>query len=235
MARNSYNPHGIFISGTRGHGAYHPIGFEGREDTSKTLSFSCTGFAEAMGQATEETIGDIRKAMVSAMNKVLKSVKTLVSSEIRKRYNVPKAVLDARLDLFEGRVKDLQATLTIGGQSVSLSYFGAKQTNRNKVITRKGVTTRKRSAAFQGVETEVIKGRRTQLKSAFMQTFWSGHVGILIRTGKDRYPIRVKSAISIASMFDQVDVNAAIVAKIDADLDRTFMHELEFYLNRGGR
>lgn len=218
-----------------GHGNYHPIGFEGREDTSKKLSFTCVGFAEALDQATEETIADVRKAMVSAMGKVLKSVRTLVSSEIRKRYNVPKAVLDARLDLFEGRIRDLQTVLTIGGRSVSLSYFGAKQTNRNTVTTRKGTSTKKRSAAFQGVTVEVIKGRRTELKSAFMRTFWTGHIGILRRTGKGRYPIIVKSAVSIASMFEHVDINEAVVAKIDADLEATFEHELQFFLERGSR
>jgi len=216
-----------------GHGNYHPIGFEGREDTSKTMNFSCTGFAEAIEQATEETIEDVRRAMASAMNEVLKTVRTLVSTEIRKRYNVPKAILDECMDLFEGRVKDLQAVLTIGGRSVSLSYFGAKQFNRNRVITRKGVSTKKRSAAFQGVEIEVIKGKRTQLKSAFMQRFESGHVGILVRIGKGRYPIAVKAAISIASMFEQVEVNDAVVAKIDDNLERVFWSKLDFYLNRG--
>lgn len=218
-----------------GHGNYHPIGFEDREDTSKTMSFSCKGFADAMQQATEETIDDVRSAMSSAMNKVLKSVKTLVSTEIRKRYNVSKAVLDERLDLFEGRIKNLQAELTIGGKSVSLSYFGARQTLGNQSITRTKTTLKKSHAANQGVQVEVIKGRRTLIKSAWLQQLWTGHVGILKRMGKGRYPIMVKSAISIASMFEQTDINDAIVAKIDEDLERVFWHELEFYVERGGR
>jgi hypothetical protein len=219
-----------------GHGSYHPIGFEGREDTSTSRTFFCSGFAEAIASATDETIDDVRKAMASTMNKVLKSVRTMVSSEIRKRYNVPKAILDARLDLFEGRVnKDLQAVLTVGGKSVSLSYFGAKQFEGNQVKTRTKSTVKKSFTKTPGVQVEVIKGRRTVLKSAWLATFRSGHIGILTRRGKDRYPISVKSAISIASMFEQVEVNDAVVAKIDADLEATFFHEMEFYLGRGGQ
>jgi len=218
-----------------GHGSYHPIGFEGREDTSKLFSFSCKGFKEAIEAATEETIGDVKAAISSAMNKVARSARTLASTEIRKRYNVSKKILDERMDLLTARMRDLEATLRIGGRSVSLSYFNAKQTMGRAVITRKGSTTRKRAAKFQGVEYEVLAGSRKQLKSAFMRRFDSGHIGVVQRVGKSRYPIRVKSAISIASMFEHVGVNAAVVAKIDADLEATFWHELEFYLNRSAR
>lgn len=218
-----------------GHGSYHPIGFEGREDTSKSMSFSCRGFAEALEQATEETIADVNRAMASAMNKILKSVRTLVSAEIRKRYNVPKAVLDARMNLFEGRVKALQAELTIGGRSVSLSYFGAKQTLGNQVITRSKTTLKKKHAVNQGVQVEVIQGKRALIKSAWLHTFRSGHVGILKRTGKGRYPIIVKSAVSIASMFEQADINDAIVNKIDTELEALFWHEFGYYTERSGQ
>ena len=218
-----------------GHGNYHPLGFEGREEASKSISFTSTGFGEALTAATEETIGDVKAAIRSALNKVVKSVKVMTSTEIRKRYNVPKAILDARLELYSAKMKDLEATLSIGGRSVSLSYFNAKQTNRNVVTTRKKTTIRKRNAKFQGVEVEVIQGKRTQLKSAFMRTFRSGHVGIVQRVGKSRYPIRVKNAISIASMFERDEIGDQVAAKIEADLERTFLHELEFYLNRGAR
>lgn len=203
--------------------------------SSKTFGFTFSGFQEAMDAATEETIGDVKATVRSTMNKVIRSVKSLTSEEIRKRYNVPKAILDERLTLFTAKMSDLEATLVIGGRSVSLSYFGAKQFNRNVVTTRKGSTVRKRATKFQGVEVEVIRGRRTELKSAFFRRFKSGHLGIVTRTGKGRYPIRVMSAISIASMFNQVEINDAIVAKIDADLERLFWHELEFYLSRGSR
>jgi hypothetical protein len=203
------------------------------ESSFKSQMFTCIGFAEAMSTATDETSGAIKAAMRSAMNKVVKSVQSLTSSEIRKVYNVPKNILDARLTMFTARMSNLEAELVIGGKSVSLSYFGARQFAKKRVTTRKGMTTRKRSSSFQGTEVEVFKGQRTELKSAFMQTFKSGHIGVMTRTSKARYPVMVKSAISIASMFEHVGINDAIVAKIDADLEATFLHELEFFLERG--
>lgn len=199
------------------------------------MRFGFQGFEEALDAATEDTIKDVRAAVRSTMNKVTKSVKSLTSEEIRKIYNVPKAVLDERLELFTARINNLEAELVVGGKSVSLSYFNARQFSGAKVITRAKTTTRKRASKFQGVEVEVIKGQRTQLKSAFMQRFKSGHLGILTRTSKSRYPVLVKSAVSVATMFSQVGINDAIVRKIDADLERVFWHELEFYLNRGAR
>ncbi len=199
------------------------------------MRFWFQGFEEAFDAATEETIQDVKAAIRSTMNKVVKSARSLTSEEIRKLYNVPKAVLDQRLELFTGRINNLEAELKIGGKSVSLSYFSARQFSGARVITRAKVTIRKRASKFQGVEVEVLKGQRTQLKSAFFQRFKSGHLGILTRTSKSRYPILVKSAVSVASMFHQVGINDAIVRKIDEDLERVFWHELEFYLNRGAR
>lgn len=199
------------------------------------MRFEFQGFREALDAATDETIQDVKAAIRSTMNKVTKSAKSLTSEEIRKIYNVQKAVLDQRMELFTARINNLEAELVVGGRSVSLSYFNARQFRGASVITRAKVTTRKRASKFQGVGVEVIKGQRTRLKSAFMQRFANGHLGILTRTTKSRYPVLVKSAVSVASMFKQVGINDAIVRKIDADLERVFWHELEFYLNRGTR
>ena len=199
------------------------------------MRFEVQGFKEALDAACEETIQDVRAAIRSTLNKVVKSTKSLTSTEIRKVYNVPKAILDQRLELFTAKISQLEAELVIGGKSVSLSYFNARQFSGASVITRAKTATRKRASKFQGVEVEVQRGKRTQLKSAFMQRFKSGHLGILTRTSKSRYPVLVKSAVSLATMFNQVGINAAIISKIDADLERVFWHELEFYLSRGAR
>lgn len=240
-----------------GHGSYHPIGFEGREDTSVSRTFECVGFAEAVAQATDETIDAVNAAMRSAMNKVLKSGRTMVSTEIRNRYNVPKAVLDERLELFEGRMNNLQAVLTIGGRSIPLSYFGMianKGRTRSTVKLAKsshgvhGVLqkqTMKRSESM-GISFEIIKGRRTTVTRSMFAAVMpnSGHIGVFHRgTGvikgrekskgeKHKQRIYENAVVSVATMFNQIQVNAAIVAKIDADLEATFKHELEFYLNR---
>lgn len=224
-----------------------------------TQSFTYSGFAEALEQATEETIGDVKAAIRSALDKMIAKVKTLVSGEIRNTYNVPAAILNERLTVFTARIQNLEAELVIGGRSISLSYFGMKaiEGNMRKSVsikkTGKGYrgqlkTTVKRSFAESSITVEVIKGRRTTLaKSAFVAVMKSGHVGIMHRgpgaiksrsaskSEKHKQALYENSVVSIATMFTQVGVNDAVVAKIDAELERLFWHELEFFTERSGR
>lgn len=226
--------------------------------SSHSQMFTCTGFKKALDDATKETIADVKAAIRSAMNKVIKGVKTLTSTEIRRIYNVPKKVLDERLSVFSARMSDLEATLVIGGRSVSLSYFGMtavagnKRTTVSLIKTDRGTRGKaktkeaKRALKNQGISVEVIKGRRITLsKSAFVATMKSGHIGVMHRGAgviksraaskgvKYKQAIYENAVVSIATMFRKAEVNDAVVAKIDAELESTFWHELEFYTNRG--
>jgi len=212
-----------------------------------------------MEAATEETIGDVKAAIRSALNRMLGKIKTLVSGEIRAIYNVPLAILNERLTVFSARIQNLEAELTIGGRSIPLSYFGMKATKgtsrssvsltktKNGVRGKLNTQTMKRSAA-QEITVEVIKGRRTTLaKSSFVAVMKSGHIGVMHRgpgeiksrskfkSVKHKQAIYENAVVSIATMFNQVGVNAAVVAKIDAELEQLFWHELEFYTGRAGR
>ena len=218
--------------------------------------FSCSGFAEALATATDETIGDVRKAIRSALNKMISKVKTLVSSEIRKIYNVPTAILNDRLMVFSARIQQLEAELTIGGRSIPLAYFGMKASVGNTSLSVKvkntergprGVlkSTVRKSFAESKITVEVIRGHRTTMaKSAFVAVMKSGHIGVIHRGPgtikarsaskgiKHRQAIYENAVVSIATMFRKAEVNDAVVAKIDADLEALFWHELEYYLGR---
>lgn len=229
------------------------------ESSYTTQSFSCTGFREALDNATEETIGDVKAAIRSAMTKMVRGVRTLVSDEIRKKYNVPRSILNDRLDVFAARVQDMEASLVIGGRSVALSYFGMQAASKNMrqsvSIKKTGrgyrgqlKTTTRRTAVDPSVSVEVIKGQRITLKkSAFVAVMKSGHVGIMHRgpgtiksrasskSEKHRQALYENSVVSIATMFKQVGVNDAVVAKIDAELERLFEHEMTVYADGARR
>lgn len=231
----------------------------GGERTFSTQTFTCSGFAEALSTATEETIGDVKAAIRSALDKMISQVKTLVSGEIRQTYNVPAAILNDRLRVFSARIQNLEAELIIGGRSIPLSYFGMKavEGNMRKSVSIKSTprgprgklnTTVKRSFAESKITVEVVKGRRTTLaKSAFVAVMKSGHIGVMHRgpgviksrsaskSVKHKQAIYENSVVSIATMFTQVGVNDAVVAKIDAELERLFWHELEFFTERASR
>ncbi len=224
-----------------------------------TQAFTCSGFREALDSATEETIGDVKAAIRSALEKMLRGVKTLVSGEIRTVYNVPAAILNDRLTVFAARIQNLEAELVIGGRSIPLSYFGMKAAYGNTRLsvavknTSKGPrgklkSTVKKSFVESSVSVEVIKGRRTTLaKSAFVAVMKSGHIGVMhrgpgviksrsgSRSEKHKQALYENSVVSIATMFNQVGVNDAVVAKIDTELEALFWHEFGYYTERSGR
>ena len=124
--------------------------------------------------------------------------------------------------------------LTIKGISISLAYFGAKQYMGNKVISRTVGRANRRTSKFQGMQVEVIKGRRTRLAGAFMQAADSGHMMVMKRKGKGRYPVAIKASISVASMFNDGRIADRFEDGMMDYLERTFEHELAWRLSQAG-
>jgi hypothetical protein len=211
-------------------------------ETYTSIGFTCSAFGEALSAATDDTVKAVESAIKSAITKVARSARSLTSAEIRRLYNVPKAVLDERLEVLRTRVQQLEVELVFGGKSISLSYFGARQYAVKKMLSRKGTSlvtkTMKRSRTFQGVSVEIVKGKRTELKSAFLARMKSGHIGVMERTpgkkmkGKNKQAIRERALFSIAAVVSKPEIEAKVVQKIDDDLEATFLHELEYFLGR---
>lgn len=194
-----------------------------------------TGYKEALGIFDSKPV---KKAAASALRKVAKAAVSTASSEIRGVYNVKKSDLDPRVKLSLPRIDNLSAVINISGKGMSLSYFGAKQTAQNRTITRAGkdmkVKTMKRSATFQGVTVEVEKGKKTQLRSAFMTRMKSGHIGVMRREGKARLPIFEKKVISLASMLENAKVAPVVLDKINERWGVIFPQELKYFLSKQG-
>lgn len=225
--------------------------------SSSRSSFSCDAFKEALDAATEETIGDVKAAIRSAMNKMIGQLKTLTTAEIVSIFNVPRNVLGDRMKIFQARIADLEAEIVFSGKSIPLPYFGARQVGRRTISTGragKGIkTTRRRSSrtftgpSFSGgVEVQITPGKTTVVKSAFLAAMKSGHVGVFRRgagvmKSRTKYSYNKHSAkiyeqamVSIASMIDGThDIRSKLIAKIDAKLEELFWHEFEFFLGRG--
>lgn len=188
----------------------------------------------------------VNAAMRSTLARVAKAAISTASTEIRNIYTIKKSDLDPRMNLtMQG---EDQAKITVSGKGISLSYFNAKQFTLNKTITRSrkdgkaslATKTRKKSYAFQGVAVEVIKGRTTQLKSAFMAQMRSGHIGIMHRwangklmKGKKKAAIGEKGVVSLAMMIRNANVQPAVLAKVQADWDKVFQQQLDYQLSKG--
>lgn len=200
------------------------------------ITVKLEGLKEAMESLDPKRV---KQAARSALAKVAKSAVSTCSAEIRQVYNVKKSDLDPRINVTPPRADNLTAIITISGTSMSLSYFGARQLAGARVITRgkEGMKTavRKRVAKFAGVEVSVQKGKRTQLRQAFMARMKSGHIGVFRRMGKSRLPIMEKAVISIGSMAQAAKVQPIILKKIGESWVKIFPHELEYQLGKASR
>jgi hypothetical protein len=200
------------------------------------IYFQADAFDQALDAATDETIKIIQQAIRATVTRVRRHAVTWLSSEIRKEWNIKKKDLDKRISVRIGnRGVEYEAfEMTIKGTAISLSYFGARQFSGARVQTRSKGYVRSRASRFQGVQVEVKKGRKTKLPNAFMQAAPSGHVMVLRRTGKGRYPIDMKAVISPASMFEQDDLYDRFTDAVMDRLEREFEGQLRWRLDRAG-
>lgn len=198
--------------------------------------FDVDVFSDALEGATGSLAKAIEQAVRSTMSKVRSHATTKLSTLIRTKWNVKKADLDKKIVVRVGSRAGVYESfeMIIKGTSISLAYFGAKQYMGNRVITRTVWKMNKRTSKFQGVEVQVLKGRRTKLAGAFMQAAASGHMMVMKRKGKGRYPVAIKATISPASMFEDGTTAETFEDDLMAYLERTFEHELAWRLQQAG-
>lgn len=207
------------------------------------------GIKEALAQFDPKIV---KQATRASIGRAINSGKALVSDEVTKVWNVKRSDFVNRIIITPPRMDDLKGVITISGRGMSLSYFGAKQFVVNKVIIRgkQGLQTKtlKRAAKFQGVEVEVRKEQKTQLRSAFMATMQNGHVGVMRRTSKKAMKSRAnmkgplhkqaiveKGVVSVASMVNQAEVMANVTKRIEERWSKEFPHQLEYYQQRADK
>ena len=196
--------------------------------------FDVDVFKDALDAAIGEAEKAVKLAIRSTMSRTRGHARTSLSSLIRERWNLKKPDLDEKLLIkASSRAGEYESfELTIKGISISLAYFGAKQYMGNKVITRTVGRANRRVSKFQGVQVEVRLGRRTRLEGAFMQAADSGHVMVMKRKGKGRYPVVFKASISVASMFNDGRIADRFEDGLMDYLERTFEHELAWRLSQ---
>jgi hypothetical protein len=198
--------------------------------------FDVDVFQDALDSAIGEMEKIVKLAIRSTMSRVRRYAVTHLSSELRAKWNLKKADLDKKIRVrVSNRGQSYEAfEMTIKGISISLSYFGAKQYAGNRVITRTVGRQNKRASKFQGVQVEVIKGRKTRLAGAFLQVADNGHIMVMKRKGKGRYPVAIKAAISPASMFNDAITADRFEEAMFSYIERTFEHELSWRLSQAG-
>lgn len=203
------------------------------------LTFKVTGIEEAKKLVDPAVV---RQATTRTLNEVGRKARTSTIKSITQSYNIKRADL-SETSTGKGRVKLFAATrgknevvVEVSGRPISLAYFGARQTVGNRVITAKKGHTTKRKAKFQGVQVEVVRGKKTRLGKSFIAVVRAGnsgfHTGVFTRARKGRFPIMEKKMVTVASMFNNSKAEEAIGKLVKDEFGPIFFRNLEWYSSR---
>lgn len=165
------------------------------------------------------------KAMISALNKTAKSVKTEAEQAITERYKIAK--------------KDLKGKITV--QRATAGTPEARVVAREKrpiplIRFVVGRTTRK-----TGVRVEVIRGRRKRIGGAFVAQTSSGHRGVFVRKFPPKprvapkysgLPIRELRGPAIPRLFRSEGIRKRLIQRAQEIFPKRFVEDFNFYRAR---
>lgn len=146
----------------------------------------------------------IEASAVRALNRAAVSTRAAASQEIRKVYNLKAAVIKRQIRISRASKARLFAELVATGRRIPLYDFAARQ-------TRAGVTAR-------------VLRQRQLFRHTFIATMPTGHVGVFVRQGPKRLPIRELKGISIPK--------AMVQKKIMDVLKRTALERFKIEFER---
>ena len=177
------------------------------------------GFKEAIQSLNPE---NVLKAARKTIQRAAGAGKTIISSQIREKFNIKKADLDRKITVGLSNIAKAEATLSVIGEPISLTHFGPTQISggvQTFVSKDKGIAQKKiRSSKFKGVSVRIIKKKTTKLRSAFIARGKGGTPMVFRRVGKKRLPIRALKVISYTSILKKKENIDAVIKRIDEQL-----------------
>lgn len=185
---------------------------------SNLVSVDVKGIKEAMKLYDPKVV---KTATTRAVKKTMGTVKTRLSTNIRKDYNIKKALLDPHMVVKAGSTTSMEANLQITGKPIPVADFGA--------TLRKGqrhIKVRQRDA---GAQVEIRKGRKQVLPHTFVIEKWQN---VYIRTGKNRWPFRKVMGPSVVQLASD-KVSMDLVNKtVTEELPKNFSNEMDYELSK---
>lgn len=162
-----------------------------------------------------------RRAFYSALNRTTQMTRTESSRKIRTEYQVKAKDVNKDVIVRRGSVKNLNAELRWRSGNIPLIRF---RSSPSKVPER---------------PPRVLKAsvKRTGLKKipgAFVAKMGSGHVGIFVRVGKTRLPIRELYGPAIPVMLNQPGVVDHLQEFAREKMEQRFDHEVNRQLGKVG-
>lgn len=185
-------------------------------------------------------------AKASALNKVADKARTRMVRGISAKYNVSASYVRERLQVKRASAAAQRFVMEATLAAVAPGDRRAANLIRFAETTITMAAARKRMAAGEGGKQTLRSGGQVTkaleirfkikrsgpkkiIKGAFI-----GNKGrtVFIREGSKRLPIKALSTIDVPQMFNAKDVNADVVAMINAELPAQMERELKYYLSR---
>jgi hypothetical protein len=207
-----------------------------------SFDMKVTGITEALKMFHPNIV---ISAARSTVNRVSSSGKTEAGRLIREQYNINQSRLNDYLKLTSrASGYKIEAVITGRGRGLALAYFDAKQKGKILISTGKGKTRRshlgsKYGSGYAGNVTVRVKrssGRKVvgpvDGNRAFMQRMKSGHVGVWVRTSKQRLPVRQLLGPGVGGLFGTKRVMDGTKKKINDQFGPEFNRQMSYYLSR---
>jgi hypothetical protein len=162
---------------------------------------------------------NIQRASVRAMNRGIKSGRTLMVRNIADDLHLKGATVRDTLVMKEATVTSPDASLAASLKRIPLINFVSIG---QQVAHAKG-TARGTGVAYQ------LAGTSGRVDNAFIRIMPSGHVGVFVRAGKARLPIRELFGPSLGHVFNKY--RPEVLDRVIEMFQRNFGHELEVETN----
>lgn len=158
------------------------------------------------------------KALVRAMNKTAKGVRTDISREIRQRVNIKAGDVKDGIKLWTANSSRPSVRITISGNRRRLILFGARQ-------TKTGVSVQVYKANGRKIipHAFISKGKGSGQENVFWRI--KGGDGRLV----GRYPIRKKYGLALPEAFEWTS-REAVEAQARERLKKNLTHEIDYLL-----
>lgn len=152
---------------------------------------------------------DALRKMRTTIQRAVREKKTLKIGRINKglRSDPPKGVRD---------LGDLAWSLHASGKGVALSEFKKRQNRK-------------------GVRVEVNRGSPKLIQGAFLQTVGQGHLGVFVRKGAERYPIRELFSSRIKHVVEDTEVAPEAFRTAQSEFVKTWERLLPLELAKAAK
>ncbi len=171
------------------------------------------------------------KALGRGLNKVAKSGKVVAVKQITDQYNIQKGQVSKRIEVRPAR-SNLEARIEarpLRSRTIPAIVFAVERKVKEVKKARKDRT---------GVALQINRGKaKKYIKHAFIARMPSGYVGVFARATRSTARLHIKelSDMDVYQMLTRRSVLPAVEKRINEQLEKVMVHELQFEIDRALR